>query len=881
MEALAAVALAGNVAQFLEFSITAVSKTAELLRSADGTLKEMAEVKHIVDAVKQSFESIRAPNDMHGNGVGLDKTLKTLTENCLAVSDEIMAIVDGLKLKDPGAGIMQGAAKVTKSLSKKSKLKELSERLYALRDQVSAHLIILIREQQLQLGLTLQNLMMSSEEFQVRTEAKLQEVIDYLRQISEQTNPQQTANQGIHSRKTNAKKANAQQAIRNNVPAEHERPLGLARVRHHLDDYVSHIRRLTEQKQKSILQGLYFSQLKDREFAIAEAHRNTLEWIFQRSSSTNYVKWLQEDNGIYWVAGKAGSGKSTLMKFLTDHPFTIHHLREWAGQKPLVIAKHYFWSPGASIQKSQEGLFRSLLLQILNERTDLIPTVCVSRWNAPYANVFNPWSRAEMVSALMNLGTMDEAGCKICLFIDGLDEYDGDHAQLVSEICRIGESMNIKICASSRPWLDFSDAFGSSSSKLRLEDLTRRDIRRFVQDNLQDDTRFNRLQKRNVVAADELISEITERASGVFLWVFLVVRSILRGLRNEDTISDLQRRLRELPVDLQEYFDRMLSAIEDVYRKRVSRLFLTMTYAQTTFPVITFYFMDFGDEHFSTEPLPFLREWPNVDPTEAEALSTKKRQLIAQCRDLIYITPDPDAPVLFAERVGFLHRTVVDFLHTADVEEKLLRLAGDGFNPTNILLRACLGQARSLMHLHRLTYIMAYLRQWILGTLYYAHEIEVSSGNAEVDALDELESIIKKAFSRWDFSHAMECIFNMPEIASFLELACRCDLASYVSHKVTNCTSPELDTVAPGWREPLKIKYESNFEICAREITKDAENEWRVGHMAEPIRSAEEGLSFSSQVITRDHPHVEQYGSTRIKGRGLSKLARVFNRLRS
>jgi hypothetical protein len=737
------------------------------------------------------------------------------------------------------------------------------------------------REQQQQLGLTLQNLTKSSEEFQIRIEENLQEVIDYLQLISEQTNPQQITTRATPLGEVKRKKGKARQTVGSDVPVKREKPLGLTRVRHHLDDYVSHIRRLTEQKQKSILQGLYFSQLKDREFAIAEAHKNTLEWIFKRSSSTNYVKWLQEENGVYWVAGKAGSGKSTLMKFLTDHPFTIHHLRAWAGQKSLVIAKHYFWSPGASIQKSQEGLFRTLLLQILNQHTELIPKVCASRWNTRYANVFNPWSRVELVRAFEDLGVMNEAGCKVCLFIDGLDEYNGDHAQLVSEIRRIGKSVNIKICASSRPWLDFSDAFGNSPWKLHMEDLTGQDIRRFVRDNLEDDTRFNSLQRRNRFAAYELISEITERASGVFLWVFLVVRSILRGLRNEDTISDLQHRLRELPVDLQEYFNRMLATIEEVYIKRVARLFLTMTYAQTTFPVITFYFMDFGDEHFSTEPLPFLREWPDVDPAEAEALSTKKRQLIAQCRDLICITPDPDAPVLFAERVGFLHRTVVDFLHTADVEEKLLRLAGDGFTPPNILLGAFLGQARSLMHLHRLTYIMPYLRQWILGILYYAHEIEVSSGNAEADALDELESIIKKAFIRWDFSHAMECIFNMPEITSFLELACRCDLASYVGQKLPDCTSHELDTVTPGWRESLKIKYESNFEICARKITDDAENEWRVGQIVRPIRSAEERLSFSSHVSIHDHPEANQEGPPRVKERGLSKLARVFKRLRS
>ncbi|KAJ8132313.1 hypothetical protein O1611_g1316 [Lasiodiplodia mahajangana] len=864
MEALAAVALAGNVAQFLEYAIILVSRTPEILSSTDRALKEITELEDVIDDVQQSFQGISLSNQTNESGATSDKTLEDLTKRCLAISEEVMDIVKGLKLKASGDGIIQGAAMVTKSLFKMPKLKELSGRLYALRDQVSAHLIILIRQQQQELGLTLQKFTTSSEEFQAETEAKLQKVLSYLQQISEQVTVQQTADQSKPSRRGKSKKARARQNAWNDEPAKPKYILELHLVRPHLDSYVQYVEKWVDQKQKSILQSLYFSQLKDREFAVAEAHKNTLEWIFKQNSSTHFVEWLYEENGVYWIAGKAGSGKSTLMKFLTDHPTTLHHLGEWAGEKSLIIAKHYFWSSGTSIQKSQEGLFRALLLQILSNRPNLIQTVCANRWNAQYTDSFNPWSRAELARALENLGAIDDPGCKMCLFIDGLDEYDGDHAQLVRVIRKIGDSKNIKICASSRPWLSFSDAFENSRWKLYLQDLTYGDIRRFIQDNLQEDERFNRLQQRNRYAADELISEITKRANGVFLWVFLVVRSILRGLGNEDTISDLQRRLQELPSDLQEYFDRMLSSIEEVYIKRVARLFLTMSYAQTTFPVITFYFMDFGDESFSSKPLPFLRTWPDVDASEAEALSTKKRQLIAQCRDLIYISPDPGAPVLFAERVGFLHRTVVDFLHTANIEEKLLRLAEDDFNPTKILLGANLGQAR----------------QWILGTLYYAHEIEVSSGTAEVDALDELDSIITREYRRWGFAHAMECIFDMPEIASFWELACKCDLASYVSHKHPQCTPRELNTLAPGWRELLKVVRDSNFELRGRQVTNDMGSDWRVGRAVGVVGSSEDKASL--HVRTRDTPPAEIPAYHINPKRGVrSKIARAFNKLRS
>lgn len=48
----------------------------------------------------------------------------------------------------------------------------------------------------------------------------------------------------------------------------------------------------------------------------------------QREKWTN---WLSSGNGIFHIAGKLGSGKSTLMKFLCNHPQTKVALQKWAG----------------------------------------------------------------------------------------------------------------------------------------------------------------------------------------------------------------------------------------------------------------------------------------------------------------------------------------------------------------------------------------------------------------------------------------------------------------------------------------------------------------------------------------------------------------------
>ncbi|KAM0252084.1 hypothetical protein ACHAQJ_007881 [Trichoderma viride] len=739
-----------------------------------------------------------------------------------------------LETPDSKPGFFQAIGSTVRILSKQSELKELRGRLISLRDQVSAHLIFLMREEQQKLSKTLRILATSNEELKKKFNDSINQVLDYLQVIASQTHSgSATAQHDGHRPPEHVDRGEAQAPIWEAELPEIRGLLKMYKAQEPFIQFVDIMERLTKRKLESILQTLYFAQVKEREYAVTEAHSSTLEWIFDEVHSTNFAKWLQEEsNSIYWITGKAGSGKSTLMRFIVDHPMTTQLLQEWAGGKPLLTARHYFWSPGTSIQKSQEGLFKTLLLQILQQRQELIPIICADRWDTPLADAFYPWDPKELMEALGRLGKLNDISCKICLFIDGLDEYDGDHAQLITVIRKIGNSDRIKICTASRPWVEFSDAFEDSQWKLHLQDFTRGDIQRFVEENLQNNDYFDKLRRRNTAAADSIVLEITERAHGVFLWVFLVVRSLLRGLRYADDISDLQRRLRELPSGLPEYFERMLDSIEPVYKESVARLFLTMTYAKTTFPVITFYFMDLDDSPPSKEPLPFLREWPNVDSKEVAVLGQKKRQLIARCKDLIHITSHPDAPVLFSEQVGFLHRTVFDFIRTAGVNNRLVDLAGrTNFTPVKVLFGASIGQTRSFIHLHRLTYIKPYLQQWIIGSLYYAYLMEVSDGTAEMEALDELEAIIMKQFELWDFSHAMEYLFDIPRMISFLELACRCDLALYVSQKYPHYKPRELDKIAPRWKKLLQLQQDEDFILgfSEREINYDLDSDWRLG----------------------------------------------------
>jgi hypothetical protein len=108
--------------------------------------------------------------------------------------------------------------------------------------------------------------------------------------------------------------------------------------------------------------------MNDRQTRIPEYYGHTFEWALREAPCTgqtwsSLVEWLRNGTGIYWINGKAGSGKSTLMRYIYEHPLKEELLKEWARPLPLSVASagFFFWNSGIVEQRSQSGLLRSLL----------------------------------------------------------------------------------------------------------------------------------------------------------------------------------------------------------------------------------------------------------------------------------------------------------------------------------------------------------------------------------------------------------------------------------------------------------------------------------------------------------------------------------------
>jgi hypothetical protein len=131
--------------------------------------------------------------------------------------------------------------------------------------------------------------------------------------------------------------------------------------------------------ENAILESLSFPSIDNRLDDITQAYKKNFRWIFDgihveddnlEAQKSNFVEWLKDRNGIYWINETAGSGMSTLMRYLYHHTDTRKSLQSWSRAQQLHIGGFFFWNSGTTDQRSQSGLFRSLLHEILNQKRE-------------------------------------------------------------------------------------------------------------------------------------------------------------------------------------------------------------------------------------------------------------------------------------------------------------------------------------------------------------------------------------------------------------------------------------------------------------------------------------------------------------------------------
>ena len=662
----------------------------------------------------------------------------------------------------------------------------------------------------------------------------------------------------------------------------------MKQLRSELQDMVAIGRPLEEKSRKCvhILESLQYKRMIARRENIVEAHAKTFKWIYDERPLSqhgelqhHFLQWLKNGNGLFWITGKAGSGKSTLMKFITEHPKTRQALSQWASHQHLITAGFYFWHAGTALQKSQEGLLRSLLYEIFRQCPNMIPDVLSERWAlCEQSNpAFCEWSRTELVNALTKFSSQLTMPKGACFFIDGLDEYDGDHVELIHLLQGFSGPKNIKICASSRPWNVFGTAFGGGSRPmLRLQDLTRNDITLYIRETLEQNDLFNQLRKRENAHCVELVEDVVNKAQGVFLWVFLVVRSLITGLTNADRITDLRRRLRLLPADLESLFRHMLQKIDTFYEQQTAQTFKIALHASEPQDIMTYVMLDELDEDSQFALHLDIREWQSTQiRSKSESMVLR---INARGMGLLEVVRSKDSDGLGRDEVDFLHRTVRDFFRLRELEDWIARRLPPSFNPDRLLYNAILAKAKTMsVNSQKGPEELLHL---VDDMMRHACTLEKDSETAPTILLDNLAHTISQHIKASDMLSRNRSYYDRIRQLriSFLSFAVQKDLKLYVAEKLNTRSSsarsedaylicralrPDISKKPIGNRAMLGLllkkgmhmtKADNSWHILFSEIA----NGWAQASDEEKILQLE---TISTLIVARENPR-ESIGTT-------------------
>lgn len=663
MDPASAIGLASSIVQLITFSSDLLSKTREIHSSADGAAVENVELEAISTSL---LELSREVNEGKFHLTKADKQLKDLCAGCQKVADELLEVVRRLKGSDSKTK-WRSFRQAVLTVWKEKEVRALVDRLERYRSQIDTALLVALRQRIESAGSQFANLKGESSAI----------LLDNTR-----CNPDD-----------NFRREFIEELHKGNWQFKTEQDLESFST-YFSDSTTKHRDQL---QQRRILEHLRFSNFASRYEQIEEAHKKTFEWIFKdqiehrdpcaqssssssqddsRRSQIGFVDWLQGDGNLFWITGKPGSGKSTLVKYLYDDPRTLEHLQKWRRPGNLTRAGFFFWNSGTAMQMSRDGLFRTLLYDALQDNPSDVPRHFPDRWR--YCELFGtdlrPWSTSELQKAFESLVSMDSA--RFFFMIDGLDEFDGNSKELAEWIIHVSRRPNVKLCVASRPWLAFEDAF-KSLPYLRVETLTSHDIRIFTAEKLQESSMFIEFRNVHPSSAEELISEILEKAAGVFLWVRLVVQSLMEGLRDGCTLADLHKRLREIPPDLENLFQKILDDHKSShYRQqacRMIRVLLGFLELRFSMKLLVMSFVDYNLDEAISAKFQSL----DADSLRYQAESARRR-LNSRCKGLIevpsYSTKGSEATV------EFLHRTVRDFVSRLDIQEYFRRVENN-FDP--------------------------------------------------------------------------------------------------------------------------------------------------------------------------------------------------------
>jgi hypothetical protein len=281
MDPLTALGLASNLVQFVDFTSKLFTATHRLYVSQSGAKPEYLELESLAQNIKELAEGAKPRNLPNTrNMTTQDKTLLELGNQCIEVSNQLLSVLESLKVKSGnGRRSWDSFYQALRSEWKKDDIELLQRRLDRISNQLNTRVLL---DQQAKVASKLHELAEENRRLEAGRTREIyhlrEEVQDLFKEI--------------------AKQFGGVEGARSRALAQLSRAAGKT------VEYSSEL---------SILDFLRFDTMDDRQVGVRKAHDKTFSWIFrtsasagQRQSSYNFGEWLRSDHSLFWVTGKPG-----------------------------------------------------------------------------------------------------------------------------------------------------------------------------------------------------------------------------------------------------------------------------------------------------------------------------------------------------------------------------------------------------------------------------------------------------------------------------------------------------------------------------------------------------------------------------------------------
>ena len=245
------------------------------------------------------------------------------------------------------------------------------------------------------------------------------------------------------------------------------------------------------------------------------------------------------------------------------------------------IIYHFFdYRAGQNTRNNFEGFLRSFLYQMFSSLPDLALSVQAAlskeREEELHSNLAWTTNTGDLLEAFEL--ALRKTSSPVCLFLDGLDEYEGQKVELVNllkDIC----SARVKVCLASRPEPPFPDALGKVPG-FSMDLMNRPGIEAFAFRTMQ--KFFAPTYDSDCTELQKLSAQIAENSEGVFLWARFALFELIDGKTKGEDDAALRRRLEEVPPELQDIYARIFQRRTNPEKELTSAILRLVCTAERT-----------------------------------------------------------------------------------------------------------------------------------------------------------------------------------------------------------------------------------------------------------------------------------------------------------